>query len=397
MMFVIFAAVNKQHYCMKLLTGHYTPQEKKYLFILLAVFCIVQSGLFIKFGVVTQNEAAKYVSEGSLLATEGTLSHIKYLFYLPIIMLVWLCKTLHISLFFAVLIQVILSGIAQFCFYKLCKSFTNYKAAFITTLFLLVFFPLQSWNFHLYSDSILISLSLIYLWMFYQYDRYAHKKYLWFALGILVLITFSRPHGLLFIPPTILYLIFRKQSRKNLFLNMGITVLLTGLMFLAALVIFSGGGDMDAMKPFIEEHIICFVPTATGNAHLDLVNSGSQMYDLWYYVIHNPLHFLKLTGLKILSFFKLTRPWYSPVNNYLLLVLIIPMYVTALLGLRKFILVNRNFAILVISLLLLYPFGMTLQCDDWHGRFTMAIIGAVLCMSCYTVNRILEKTKKKTT
>ncbi len=379
---------------MKLLKDIPSQQERKGLFILLAVFCIVQTLLFIKFGVVTQNEAAKYVSEGTLLATEGKLSHIKYFFYIPVISLVWLCKTLHISLFFAVLIQVILSGIAQFCFYKLCRSLTSYKAAFITSLFLALFFPLQSWNFHLYSDSILISLSLVYLWFFYQYDRYQLSRHLLLALGVLVLITFSRPHGLLFIPPAILYLVFRKQSRKTLFINMGICVLLTGLMFLAALVIFSGGGDMDAMKPFIEEHIICFVPTATGDSNLILINSGSQMYDLWYYITHNPLHFLKLTGLKILSFFNLTRPWYTPINNYLLIVLMVPLYTSFLFGLKKFIKTNRSFALLVIGLLLLYPFGMTLQCDDWHSRFTMAIIGALLCISCYSVNWLAEKIKK---
>lgn len=379
---------------MKLLKDIPSQQEKKGLIILLVVFCIVQTLLFLKFGVVTQNEAAKYVSEGTLLATEGKLSHIKYFFYIPVISLVWLCKTLHISLFFAVLIQVILSGIAQFCFYKLCRSLTNYKAAFITSLFLALFFPLQSWNFHLYSDSILISLSLVYLWFFYQYDRYQLSRHLLLALGVLILITFSRPHGLLFIPPAILYLVFRKQSRKTLLVNMGICVLLTGLMFLAALVIFSGGGDMDAMKPFIEEHIICFVPTATGNSNLTLINSGSQMYDLWYYIIHNPLHFLKLTGLKILSFFNLTRPWYTPVNNYLLIALMVPLYTSFLFGLKKFIKANRSFALLVIGLLLLYPFGMTLQCDDWHSRFTMAIIGALLCISCYSVNWLIEKIKK---
>ncbi|MFD2920580.1 glycosyltransferase family 39 protein [Terrimonas rubra] len=379
---------------MKLLKDIPSQQERKGLFILLAVFCIVQTLLFLKFGVVTQNEAAKYVSEGTLLATEGRLSHIKYFFYIPVISLVWLCKSLHISLFFAVLIQVILSGIAQYCFYKLCRSLTNYKAAFITSLFLALFFPLQSWNFHLYSDSILISLSLVYLWFFYQYDRYQLTRHLLLALAVLVLITFSRPHGLLFIPPAILYLVFRKQSRKNLFINMGICVLLTGLMFLAALVIFSGGGDMDAMKPFIEEHIICFVPTATGDNNLTLINSGSQMYDLWYYIIHNPLHFLKLTGLKILSFFNLTRPWYTPVNNYLLIALMVPLYTSFLFGLKKFIQANRRFALLVIGLLLLYPFGMTLQCDDWHSRFTMAIIGALLCISCYRVNWVVEKIKR---
>jgi 4-amino-4-deoxy-L-arabinose transferase-like glycosyltransferase len=394
MMFVIFAAVNKQHHFMKLLTDIQDSREKKGLWILLAVFVIVQTLLFIKFGVVTHNEAAKYVSEGSLLATEGRLSHIKYLFYIPVISLVWLCKILHIPLFFAVLIQVILSGIAQFCFYKLCRSLTGYKAAFITSLFLVLFFPLQSWNFHLYSDSILISLSLLYLWLFYQYDRYRLGRHLLMALGVLVLITFSRPHGLLFIPPAILYLVFRKQNRKSLLMNMGISVLLTGLMFLAALVIFSGGGDMDAMKPFIEEHIVCFVPTATGDTNLTLINSGSQMYDLWYYITHNPLHFLKLTGLKIVSFFNLTRPWYTPMNNYLLILLMVPLYTSFLFGIKKFIKANRNFALLVTGLLLLYPFGMTLQCDDWHSRFTMAIIGALLCMSCYSVQWVLQKFKR---
>lgn len=141
---------------------------------------------------------------------------------------------------------------------------------------------------------------------------------------------------------------------------------------------------MDAMKPFLEEHIICFVPLKPeGVTGLDVIKTDNPVNDLLYYVVHNKLHFLKLMMLKLYSFFKLSRPFYSLVHNLLLLVFAIPIYFFGINGLFHLRTEYRNFFLFLLSFLILYPLGATLQCDDWHSRFTMVVIPAIILLAVH--------------
>ena len=132
---------------------------------------------------------------------------------------------------------------------------------------------------------------------------------------------------------------------------------------------------MNAMKPFIEEHIICFVPTQQNTNHLHLLNSGEPVKDIFYYLLHNPVHFLVLMGKRLWSFFSFYRPYYSPIHNSYLTVTIIFIYGFALLAIKKFIFINTKAVnYYTFSLLIIYPLATTLQCDDYHSRFTIVIM-----------------------
>lgn len=131
---------------------------------------------------------------------------------------------------------------------------------------------------------------------------------------------------------------------------------------------------MDALKPFVEEHIICFVPQKPEGASLNLQHTSSPVNDLMYYVIHNPLHFLRLLLLRLYSFFNLTRPFYSLSHNLYLLLYMIPLYFFGIWGMIRAWRIHRPFIWYAGLLLILYPLGATFQCDDWHSRFTMIVI-----------------------
>src|SRR5690606_4172960 len=122
----------------------------------------------------------------------------------------------------------------------------------------------------------------------------------------------------LFIPPTIIFLLLRKQSKLLLLASSFLGLCLLTIMYFLLNKAFTGGGDMDAMKPFKEEHVICFVPMNPAGANLNLIVSNHPLHEMFYYIINNPGHFFKLMGLKLLSFFNLTRPYYStPHNSFL--------------------------------------------------------------------------------
>ncbi|MGK2863169.1 MAG: hypothetical protein ACSLE0_14660, partial [Chitinophagaceae bacterium] len=210
-------------------------------------------------------------------------------------------------------------------------------------------------------------------------------------LSFLVLIVFARPNGMLFILPLVIYLLFRKgQSRWLQLISLGLCgILLVSLYFFINMA-FRGGGDLDVLKPFIEEHIICFVPTKTSDINLDIIKTTNPFNDLFYYIVHNPLHFLRLTALKLFSFFNLSRPYYSVLHNIFLLIYIIPIYLFSVIGIYDFFKSNRNSSLYLVSFLVLYPVAISFQCDDWHSRFTMIIMPYLILFSVYG----FEKTRK---
>ena len=252
------------------------------LFILFSLFLIVQTALFIKIGVFTELEAQKYVTQGNLLYETGHLSATKYIFYLPVILLVYLCRLLGTSYHLVVFVQVILSAYSLFCYYRLGRGFSNAAIAFYSSALLVLFIPLQLWNFYLYSDSIFISLTIIYTYVIYRYGANGLTGIL-SILTLLAVLIFSRPAGLLFVPPTIIYMLFRKQSKKELLINAGACMALLICMYLLLNTAFTGGEDMDVMKPLIEEHIICFVPMRPEGAALDFIRTNNPV--MIFYII----------------------------------------------------------------------------------------------------------------
>jgi hypothetical protein len=357
------------------MTNHwkdFSSSRKKFLLVI--AYLMTQAFIYIYFGINTSNEANKYVREGEYFYLTGNFSAPKYLFYAPIILLVAACHVLTISAKWAVLGNLVLNAFSTALLYKLILVSSNAKKAFWGTLILITFIPLQIWNWTLYTDSIFISLSIIFI--YWSYRQLNKKKPNWIlVLSFLPLLIIARPHGLLFIPPTIitLWIIARKQigSFKLSIITAGIVLVMLWLLNFT----FSGGGDMNAMKPFVEEHIICFVPTQTGLGELQLLQEPNRpMLELAYYISHNPLHFLTLMVLKLVSFFNLTRTHYSFSHNLYLSAWMIIIYTCSFLALLKWRKINKTIVAITVPLIILYPLGATFQCDDWHSRFTMAII-----------------------
>lgn len=362
-----------------------------YLFFL---FALVQLVLYWKIGVFTGLEADKYVIEGNMLYDQGHFTDSKYIFYLPVILLVYLSRALGVSYHLVVIVQVLLSGLALYYFYKLGNLIGNIKIAVTSSILLILFFPLQVWNFYLYTDSIFISLTIIYAYIICRWGDRGLKGTL-FILLFLALLQFARPHGFLFIPCTIVYLLLRQQTRASFFSGLALSALLLFAMYFLLNAAFTGGGDMDAMKPFIEEHIICFVPMKPEGTALDIVKTANPVNDLFYYIIHNPFHFVRLMFLKLLSFFNMTRPYYSTGHNLFLLLFFIPIYIMSIPGIYYLVKAFRNFSTYLLAMLVLYPLGATFQCDDWHSRFAMVTFPYFILLACIGVYGLLQKRNQK--
>jgi 4-amino-4-deoxy-L-arabinose transferase-like glycosyltransferase len=361
--------------------------------LILTIYLIVQLILFWQTGVVTGLEAKKYIDEGTSLHSSGTFSASKYIFYLPVILLVYVCRLFSFPIESIVIVNVALGAIATIKLYETGKLLGYKAAGIMSSVVLAAFYPIQIWNMYLYSDSIFISLSIIYIWAVLRFGKNGYRG-LFIILTFLVILIFSRPNGLLFLPPTLIYLLFKKQPVKLRTAAFAITALSVTAFFFLLNNMFKGGADFDIIKPYAEEHIICFVPSASKTADIDIVNTSQPLNDLYYYITHNPGHFFKLWLKKIYSFFNLTRNYYSGVHNLYLLVMMIPIYFLSIPGLIKLKKTNRDYFIFILSFLLFYPAAICMQCDDWHSRFTMGIMPVLILLAVMGLLYIKQLMKK---
>ncbi|HEV7332980.1 MAG TPA: glycosyltransferase family 39 protein [Flavisolibacter sp.] len=365
------------------------------ILLLLFVFIAVHLVLYFSFGIISTLEAEKYILQADNVL-EGTFpSASKYYFYLPIVYLIAFAKKYALGYGFVVITQSLFSLVGLLLFFKGIKKILEARIATYASLALCLFLPFLQWNFYLYSESIFITLSMILFYAICQFEKQNIKNFL-LIIAILTILLFTRPFGALFIPPLFTYFLFSRfqNQRFKLYTVLTLTAFIL-VMYLSIQAVFQGGEDMDAMKPFVEEHIVCFVPKKPEGAALNLKYYNNGIRDILYYIIHNPVHFGKLMAERLFSFFKFSRPWYSQSHNLFVLGFILPVYVFFFIGIIPFLKRNRNVGIYTVALLILYPLATTFQCDDWHSRFTFPILPPIFAIAAFGFHHFLKRIKTR--
>lgn len=349
--------------------------------LLAGLFVLAHLLLYRLSGIVSTLEAEKYIRQAGLLLEGHFPGSPKYYYYLPIIYLIAFARKTGLGYGFVVGVQSLLSLGSLFLFYGGTVRLFGRAAALVAAALLCLFLPYFAWDFYLYSESLFFSGALLLYYLIARLDTVRARQLLplFALLGALL---FTRPFGVLFIPPVFLYLLLaRYGSRPERWIAWGLSGLFGILMLVVINRIFHGGEDMDAMKPFVEEHVVCFVPQRPEGAPLNLHYYDNGLRDIGYYIVHNPGHFARLMALRLWSFFSMTRPWYSRAHNAALAAFLVPVYLFFFVGLWQAVRHWKRAYTYLLALLLLYPLAVTFQCDDWHARFTMPVLVPVFALA----------------
>jgi hypothetical protein len=324
-------------------------------------------------GIVTTLEAGKYIEEAHRFIDNGDFSAPRYYFYCVTLFIMVFAIKIKIGMTGAFIIQAILNLFAFLIFHKaLNKLFRNPATPLLIIVYLLAFYPYQSWVVFLYTESAFFSSTLILFSILVLYKPDKPGNILLMALALLFTII-SRPLGILYGIAVYLYL-FHHAGRKWKFAMAAGSVIMLIIGYYLVNIAFSSVKDWTITQGFEQESIICDMPAAPPYQTLDLDKSGTPVYQLWYYVSHNFSHFLHFAGVKAKYFFLMTRPYYSNGHNYFLLLNVIPVYLLVVSGFfirgLKF---NKSISIFLLSSILIYALSIIFQCDDYHSRFVMAI------------------------
>jgi hypothetical protein len=352
----------------------------------------VQSLLLYHHGIVTEFEATKYIAEAGNIIEKGTVSSPNFWLYSTQIFLIAAAKKLHAGFISVAFIQWIFNAFATWALYRFSARITSKITGFLITLLFIFNIPLQTFNFFLQTESLFYSFTILFSCYLLGLQKLTRKNSLYILL-FLILISFTRPTGLLWVPSTFLFLFFRFFRNFPFVLKIGITVIASiGFLFFLNQALGSGG-ELDFMLPFRDERIICGVPTLPHFIDIKISDNPNSLQGLLYYITHNFEQFSRLAWLRSKAFFGLYRSYYSNGHNVYLILYFYPLYILVLLSLRKGFAQNKHLLLYCFSLIFLTWTTVILTCDDWHNRFFLSIVPYIYILSAPTLKNITDKIK----
>jgi hypothetical protein len=300
---------------------------------------------------------------------------------------------LHLDFIFIVIIQWLLNLFATWMFFQLVVYILKKPLlVFLATFIFIINITYQVYNSFLFTESVFYSLTVIYSSYLLRIEKLNSKKIAILIL-LLILLSVTRPTGILFFPTTAIYIFFRFMKNISVWHKIAIVFSAFIIFYFSVNQMLQSGGEFDFMLPFRKENIICGVSTTT-NANIEVMEKGNSLEGIVYYIFHNKDQFLKLAGLKTISFFGLTRNYYSPLHNLYLIIFFYPIYFLSIIGIIKLIKKKEKEIIYLVTIILLYWITTLLTCDDWHNRFILTVSPFIflIAFAAFTPSKNAEKT-----
>ena len=355
---------------------------QKQVIVLVSCWSILQCFLFYNFGIVTRFESGKYIAQANALLQTGHYTSGNFLFYSIEILLIAFSYITHTFPWLVVAIQLLVNAVSVFYFYKLCFDITkNYLQTFFVTLFFICFFYYQLYNVHLFTESLYFSFGIIYTYLLFSVKKISAKNIILLLVGISFLY-FTRPTGVFFIPSTLVYLTL-KFYRNKAWLILSIFFLL-GVISLYFLLNFAlnSGGEFDFLLPYLDERIICGVPTTQGQHSIYIPVEKNSVQGLFYIITHYPSLFFGLAGKRLLAFFGVVRSYFSFSHNIFIAIYFYSTYILGIFGLRKMISAFAPQTFYFLANICFLMITVMLSCDEWHNRFILGLFPFFLLLAC---------------
>jgi len=359
-----------------------TIAHDKLLFILFCFWLLIQLLSFFMFGIVTTNEAVKYRGEAQNLLHYGHFSEQKYIFYSGYIFLHVIFIKAGFETAGVFVIQVLVNLLAMFFFFKTAFNISNNpRYAFLSTLLLIFCYSWQWWTVFMYTESFFCSLVIIFTFLLFGIKRKTFIRYVFTGL-LFLLILFTRPTGLLFIPAMCFLLLYKLIVKKKFVIAFFSSILIFSAFAALTNYAMKAGSGYDFMKPLFENSVLCYIPTQSQPEPATHINDNG-LNGIIEYFKKNPINFLKLSVLKFLSYWGLTRPYYSALHNSWLRLYFYPLYFFAFIGILNS--TQKYFTCYSTGVLIIFTLSVMVSCDDWNNRFTMPVIPLIVLLAGFGI------------
>lgn len=332
------------------------------------------------FGIVTNYEAEKYISEAETFLKTNSFSSGNFLFYSVEILLIAFSKLTNSFPWFVVLVQLVVNAISIVLFYRLSYYLTrsNSKAFLLTMLFLGMFYY-HLYNVHLFTESLYYSFGIVYTYILFTTAALSKKSILK-IIFFLSLLYFTRPTGLFFIPATVVFLLF-KFYRNRAFALLALSAILSIILVYFLLNFALGsGGEFDFIVTYSEKMIICGVSGVNEKQNIIVPVEKNSVESLWYIITNHTSLFFEMAGRRFIAFWGVIRNYFSAFHNIYIGVYFYSVYIMIFLGFRKLASRFLPEILFLITVIFFITVTVVLSCDEWHNRFIFSLLPFLILM-----------------
>lgn len=279
--------------------------------------------------------------------------------------------------------QILLSGIATVCLFLLGARFYGKSTGVLAAAAYVLFPDIHYWNLIVYADSLFSSMMLISTYLLLTPETRWRKVS---AITLAVYTCTIRPHGVGFATALIVYGIYLLCVDENykilLEKNYKLAAVLAALLAFSTPFVWLLLGRMVGYERVLD--------TYTGGQTIwgytdnaltmpgDVSERTGQMFHpllaMLSFVAEKPLYFLQLAGIKLYYLLSHVRPYFTGVHNLLSLVVLVPAYVFAYIGLPVRTDEQRPMRMLLVSIFSCQALIIVLTFADWDGRFLIPIL-----------------------
>lgn len=315
------------------------------------------------------------------------------------------------SLKMLVYFQIAISLFSGICLFYLINLYSNKFIAFFSSVFYLSYPPLQMWNLFVLSDSLALSLTIIFISLFFI-KNIKTFKYLVFFILLSFLIASLRPHAWILPLSFLTYLFISMRKNKNYFS----ILIIIFFSFLTMYLIFNRMFEQEnkwhntynnnlSFVEFIVWHDECIETDKNlfkykcikiNELSKDNFLNNMKHYPLYSFVIlvlSEPIHFIKVSFWRIFWELAKVRPSYSDFVNLFYLCTLVPIYFFAIVGIfRTYITKNYNPMILFFSILCMYNIlFVSLTFAGFSARFSIILYPFIFYLSFNGLQYFLKK------
>lgn len=358
----------------------------KYIFTAIA-YSLFLYLIFRNSGIITGNEAEKYIAASQELAKgnfEYTFKH--HLFYSSYIFFITpFLSTTGITA--TVIAQALLNVIASLCIKRSIDIILpGNKIAFLGALIFLFSYPVQYWTMTLFSDNFFVI--IICITLYYTLKKKTNPEFA-FWIFLLAVQVFTRPPGIFLSTAFGCYYLYDSKlfSASKAFLLATISSIVVIVILFYVPVETKG-----YIKPIVAGCIIVEKPDYDVPEFNKLEKSTLSAAYTYLFRQNDLPYIIGLYFRKVISFFTLTRPYYSAFNNTILALHYL-LYALAFAGV--FILKQKRGLVLFLSCIFLVTNLTALTYNEWHYRFTLAIFPFLIILSASSLNFLLTTTLKR--
>jgi hypothetical protein len=288
-----------------------------------------------------------------------------------------------------VIVQVIAAALAAVALFDLGRRLQGPVAGWVAALAFVANPDIARWNFYILTEPLYISAIVLATWAIV--GVLDDPKRWWLAVLLTVVAASLRPSGWVLVPITVACIVAAllrgQRARWPAVIGLAAIFMLFAIMLPFTQTI---GNDDPA-------HLLRNGEVIGGMVRLSMPANASEAGTGWLgvadYALRHPFASFKVMAARVAAELAHVRPVYSTAHNLAALIMVLPLYATAILGIRY---TRRpDIAAWIGAVIIAHLAIVAVTVADWDGRYLLYVLPLIGLFSGCAVGHWLERLRPR--